>query len=272
MLQEISFDLKKAYHAKQAAYDEMANAREKTQELNSQQAEKWNEAQELQAQYDEAKEAQDSAWQEYNDKQNDFRALIGNQIDAINECNKLEAVLRERVTDNPRKAEMYEAGAKYFSSLAKHMVVERDRLISMKRSMLRPDNSRCEQILEKLKYVRAEHKELLENYHHAKNEFNLKQQEFNRLNQKYLALASPDMVLENDENSNNYTSRPKRLEVNESLLLEADIPELFWGDTVAEQRADGMIDIYYARSLGNGHGHVILNPDHSVNYHREPVA
>lgn len=266
---ELSFELRKAYHAKQAAYEEMATAREKMQELNQAQTEKWNEAEELQAKYDEAKAKQDEAWTEYNAKQNEYKAQIGAEIEAIKECKELESEFLKRATKeaNAAKKDLYQEAAKFFSKLEKQKVVERDGTISLKRSVIRPDNSASTQILERLKQVRNEHKEILESYHFAKNDFNLKNQEFNRLNQKYQQLSEGK-----EEEENTYTSIPKMLELNESLLLEAGVPEKFWDDSSAEQRADGTIDIYYGRALGGGHGHIVLSPDHQVQYHRKPTA
>ncbi|MBQ8984802.1 hypothetical protein IJ098_03035 [Candidatus Saccharibacteria bacterium] len=266
---ELSFELRKAYHAKQAAYEEMATAREKMQELNQVQTDKWNEAEKLQAKYDEAKAKQDEAWTEYNAKQNEYKAQIGAEIEAINECKALEANFLQRATDETHSAirDIYQEAAKFFSKLEKQKVVERDGTISLKRSAIRPDNSTSAQILERLKQVRNEHKEILESYHFAKNDFNLKNQEFNRLNQKYQMLSEGK-----EDEENTYTSIPKVLELTESLLLKAGVPEKFWEDSSAEQRADGTIDIYYGRSLGDGHGHVVLGPDYQVQYHRQPIA
>ena len=264
MIQD-NFDLKQAFHAKEAAYEEMAAARDEMLQLRQQQNEKYEELQKLQERYDEEKAKDTEAWERYNSAQLELKSQIGQKIDTINECNLLEAQMRQET--DAKVPEVYAAGAKYFATLAKQTMVERDKLISKKRLMARPENTAVH-LLENLKTARREHNDILEEYHQAKNEFNLKKQKFDRLEAKYQAIKNPEA----QDNTYDYSSRPKQLEVTEELILGAGVPANFMADATAEQRADGTIDIYYARALGDGHGHVVLNPEHVVIYHRQPVA
>ena len=286
-----NFEAKQAYHAKQVAYEKMTESREAALDLRRQQDEKYQEIADLQAEYDRVCKAIDEEWAAYNAKQLDFKNRIAAVISQVEKCNELEAemlakskTLQTTASEPHTKSqsfqnsasemntssdsEIYLAAAKFFSSLAKEKVVERDKLIAKKRAVTRPDNSVRDNLLWQLKHARSEHAELLEEYHHAKNEFNLDKVKFDRLNEKYKSLSDPN----NTGELLTATSRPKKLEIDEKLLIENGIADKYLHDYVAERRIDGIIDIYYARTLGDGHGHLVLNPDLTVNYHRKPVA
>lgn len=268
MMVNNDFELKKAYHAKQAAYEEMAAARERMYSLRNDQSLKWRTISRLQAEYDSLLKAQEEAWDEYNESQTEYKTAIREKIAMIVECNRLEKDFCKKAENNPKLKEVYEDSVNFFAKLAKDKMVERDDLISNKRSAPRPDNAPAARVLEQLKKARLEHAEVLEKYHYAKNEHNLKYQEFSRLEAKYNALANPEAATED----NSYTSRPQRLENNEKLFMSSGIPEEYWNDAATKQRTDGNIDIYYARSLGENHGHVIIGPDNTtVLFHRKPV-
>lgn len=262
-----NFDLKKAYHAKQAAYDEMSNAREKVTNLSQTLSEAYSETEKLQAEYDESKAKQDKAWRDYNISQLNLKDQIAAKIEAVKECNALEDkfVLMSRDPDeNPGKAEVYADAVKYFYGVAMQKMVERDNLITVKRNVPRPDNHESEQILAKLKLARAAHAEILEEYHSAKNELSVKKRNFKRLNEKYNNLR-------NGESANNYTNRPEKLDFDESLFVKAGIPEEYWENSSIRKRVDGKIDIYYGGGDASIHGHVIMRGD-EVEYARPPRA
>ncbi|MBQ3441477.1 hypothetical protein IJG27_04215 [Candidatus Saccharibacteria bacterium] len=82
--------------------------------------------------------------------------------------------MSENLEEDLNKAEIYMKGSKFFATFAKQQMVERDNLITAKRHMPRPDNHASEQLLSRLKLVRAEHAYILEEYHISKNEFVMK--------------------------------------------------------------------------------------------------
>ena len=260
-----NFELKKAYHAKQVAYDEMSNAREKLSDSSQALSDKYAEAEKLQAEYDVSKAKQDKAWQDYNVRQLEIKDKIAGKITAITECNILSDNLKlmsENPEEDPNKAEIYMEGSKFFATFAKQQMVERDNLITAKRHMPRPDNHASEQLLSRLKLVRAEHASILEEYHISKNEFAMKKRNFDRLNEKYNNIL-------NGEFANTYTNRPERLEIDEGLLLNADIPEEHWHNCSIKKRLDGRIDIYYGADEDTSHGHVVMLGD-EIEYARLP--
>ena len=262
-----NFGLKKAYHAKQAAYDEMSNAREKLAELNQSLISAYSEVEKLQADYDVSREQQNEAWQEYNARQLEMKELIADKITAEKESNVLEENFRlmsENAEEEPGKAEIYAEASKCFSGVAKQKVVERDNLITTKRNMPRPSNYASEQILEKLKLARIEHNEILENYHNAKNEFTLKKQNFDRLSEKYNNILNGESA-----NACTCTNRPEKLEIDESLLVKANVPEKYWGNCSMMKRANGIIDIYYGADEKTSHGHIVMLGD-EIKYARLP--
>lgn len=266
------FELKKAFHAKQAAYDEMTKAREKMSILQQSMTQKYLETEKLQKEYDESRKKQDDEWQEYNDAQLKLKEQIGQKIVSVKECNVLEEnfnLMAENPDEDPAKAEVYREGAELFATMAMQKMVERDNLIALKRSVSRPDNYASRQILATLKLARKEHADILEEYHNAKNEFTIKKQNFDRLNEKYNNLRNSDVG--NNDESNTYTNRPERLEIDERLLVKAEVPEEYWNNCSIRRRVDGRIDIYYGGDDENSHGHVVIFDD-KIEYARLPQA
>lgn len=264
MINQDNFLSKKAYHAMLAARDEMLKAEKKKSLKNDIAAKKYQIVDELQKSYDEAGERKDEKWKEYNNEQLKCKEEIHEIIVTISVCNENEDSLRIKAADpstDPSSARVYLEGAEFYKSLAKKLMVERDEAIAKKRAMPRPDNHECEQILENLKAARADHAEALEEYHSAKNEFTLRKMDFDRLKKKY------DAIRYGGQDDSTCTNRPKRLENDERLLMEANIPEDDWSICAMYERADGRVDIY----IGDGadHGHVVMH-NGQVEYSRLP--
>lgn len=260
------FELKKAFRAKQAAYDEMVAARDKMSALQQTMSQKYLEVEKLQADFDDSRAKQDMAWTDYNNRQLELKDQIGQKITSVKECNALEENFRlmaENPEEDPAKKEVYLEGSKCFSGFAMQKMIERDNLIAMKRAMIRPNNQLSEQILANLKFARKEHADILEEYHNAKNEFTVKKQNFDRLNEKYNKLRN------DDDSVSTFSNRPERLEYDESLLVKANIPEEYWGSCTLRKRSDGRIDIYYGGDEENSHGHVVMLGD-QIEYARLP--
>lgn len=264
-----NFDLTKANHAKQAAYGEMAKVQEKMNALSNDINEQTAEINERQAEFDELKKRQQDEWDKYNTAQLALKKEIGGRITAIKECNTLEENLRlmsENEDEDPNKAEIYDLGANFFAGLASEKMLERDQLITKKRSMIRPDSNRSTQLLELLKSLRSERSELLNDYHALKNEFSLKKANFDRMKSKYDAIK-------NGTGEDSYDFRPITLDnlTNERLLVDAGIPSEYHETCTIKQRSDGKIDIYYGGSLEMEHGHVIMENE-KVIFSRNPKS
>ncbi len=259
-------NLQKAYHEKQVAYDEMIASREKMFALKQALMLKNSEAEKLQAEYEDSRAKQDESWKEYNDAQLKLKEQIGDILSSINECNKLAETLSQtaqKPDEKPAVAKVYTDGAKFFASMAKRNIVERDRLLALKRNAPRPDNHQSRQILDALKNVRAEIANVSDDYHGAKNEFTAKRQNFERLNEEFKALrnnANAEIV---------HTNQPKKLENNEGLLVKFNIPKEYWDSCTMKERTDGRIDIYYGSSDQTYHGHAIISGD-QIEYNRLP--
>lgn len=263
-----NFIVRKAYHEKQAAYNEMKDSQAKMLELQTQQAELFYHINDVQAQYDDAKAKQDASWKAYNTEILGIKAEIGKKITSGKEAAKLEEELRqksENPDEDPAKALIYAKGADFFGKLNLENMTERDALISKKRTMIRPDNSMTYKILTSLKNLRKEHGELLEKYHTAKNDYSLKKTNFDRLEARYLKIKQGDEP-SNDDSS--MSSRPQKIH-DERLLVQAEVPEKYWDSCSMRQRADGKIDIYYGENEATDHGHIVLSGD-TIEYARRP--
>lgn len=263
------FDVAKAYRAKQAAYSEVAESQEKLAELKTKLDELYINIGTTQEQYNLERDRNDAEWSQYNAGQLQLKADIGKKITSIKECNALAENFRlmsENEDEDPDKALVYADGSKFFTQLALTKMREHDEMISKKRAMIRPDNSRADQLLASLKAMRAEQKELLEEYHIAKNIHSSKKANLDRLQQKYERVRDGS----SDDDTSEFSARPKRLEPNERLFVLAGIPEKYWDHCSIEQRADGKIDFYYGGTSSTNHGHVIL-ADEEVIYSRDPL-
>ena len=267
--QQEEFEKKKAFHALEVARNDMSEAYKDMEKLRNIQDNDWQEVNRLQGEYEEELEAQRRAWEDYNNSQLAMKGDIAQKIASIEECNRLEVEFANLAEATPELAEVHSAVSNFAAKLAKEKLVERDELIAKKRSMPRPDDSIAQTKLGKLKLARAKHQESRERYHHTKNVYTLKREEYDRLAEKYRALTSPD-----NTTTNTYSSCPKPLLDNEKLskLKEAGIPQEYWEDAEVEQRANQTVDIYYARSLGEGHGHVVIDANSKIVYHRSPSS
>ena len=262
-----NFDLAKASHAKQAAYNEMAKVQEKMSALSTKISERTAEINERQAEFDAVKKQQEEDWNKYNDGQLALKAEIGNKIVSVKECNTLEENFRFKAEseEDPNKSEIYILGADFFARLASEKMIERDQLISKKRSMMRPDNTRANQLLEHLKTLRSERDELLSDYHALKSELSIKKANFDRQKSKYEAVKNGTT----SEVVHDFRPTPLDNKENERLLVEAGIPSEFRESCSIRKRQDGKIDIYYGGSCRVEHGHVVIE-DGNVVYSREP--
>ncbi|MBR3324055.1 hypothetical protein IKG24_00755 [Candidatus Saccharibacteria bacterium] len=262
-----NFDLTKANHAKQAAYGEMVKVQEKMDALSSSINDQTAEINERQLEFNELKKQQQAEWEKYNTAQLALKEEIGGKITAIKECDALEENFRlmsENADEDRNKAEIYASGANFFARLASEKMIERDQLISKKRSMIRPDTDRSARLLEHLKSLRSERNELLNDYHALKNEFSLKKANFDRMKSKYDAIK-------NGTEENSYDFRPIILDnlTNKRLLVDAGIPSEYHETCKIEQRSDGKIDIYYGGSLEMKHGHIIMENGKNI-FSRDP--
>lgn len=262
-----NFDLTKANHAKQAAYGEMVKVQEKMDALSSSINDQTAEINERQLEFNELKKQQQAEWDKYNTAQLTLKEEIGGKITAIKECDVLEENLRlmsENTNEDRNKAEIYALGANFFARLASEKMIERDQLISKKRSMIRPDTDRSTRLLEHLKSLRSERNELLSDYHALKNEFSLKRANFDRMKSKYDAIK-------NGTEENSYDFRPITLDnlTNKGLLVDAGVPSEYHETCTIKQRSDGKIDIYYGGSLEMEHGHIIIEEGKTI-FSRDP--
>ena len=265
MSQSQSFEARRLFHRQQVAIGEVAMASAKFNKQGAILSSKWRDVGHLQAEYDDAVKSDKEAWDAYNAIQLEYKDIIAIKIREISECNIEEERFRKAAKAHPDIKDLYMEAAEFFARLAREKLVERDDLIEDKRQVPRPVN-RAPQILERLKMARLEHKEMREKYHELKNEFNIKKQHLENVRERYKSLVTGQDPVSNS----NYTSCPKRLVVDEKLLEDAGVPKDFWDDVDVKQRADGIIDIYYAISSGEKHGHVILDASHVITFHRAP--
>lgn len=265
-----SFELQKAMHAKQAAYEEMSEVQQKLSALGAEISEKTDEINQRQTELDQLNEQSDKEWDDYNQAQMTIKGQIGDVITSINECNALKENLERMANDESErgKANVYTKGAEFFSRLASKKMLEKDQLISKKRSMIRPDHSaKAHQLVEALKQLRRDRGNRLNDYHALKNELSLKNTNFNRLNSRFHALRDGS----SDEEAISFRPIILNNVENKGLLLKAGIPEEFHETCIIKQRSDGKIDIYYGDSSVARHGHVIIENDNIV-FSREPEA
>lgn len=265
------FDLAKARHAKQAAYNEMTQAQEKMNARSLLVDDHYTEINRRQAEYDRLKKQNDEEWEKYNEAQMLLKTKIGDKIAGIKESNRLEEqfmALVNNESDDSGKKEIYLKGADFFDRLAAEKMIERDQLITKKRMMIRPDTARATNVLENLKKLRKEHGELLEDFHAAKNDFNAKKANFDRIKEKYEAIKNG----KDDSTESSFSFRPKKLDNSscERLLVEVEMPEKYRESCSISQRVDGKIDIYYGGSEEMTHGHIVIE-DGEVTYRREPT-
>lgn len=266
-----SFELKKARHAKQAAYDEMAEVERKMSALAKEVSEKTNEIDQRQGELDKLNEQNDKEWSDYHKAQLAIKSQIGDVFTSIRECDALKKKFELMANDEsevPGKAVIYAKGAEFFSRLASEKTLEKDQLITKKRAMIRPDHStKIHQLVEALKKLRQDRGDRLNDYHALKNELSLKKANFDRLNSKYLALKNGS----SDENTISFRPIILKNDENKGLLLKAGIPEEFHETCTIKKRSDGRIDIYYGEDSETRHGHVIIENDRIV-YSRKPEA
>lgn len=269
MISNYNFELVKAAHAKQAAYNEMAKVQSEMSALSKEISDRTAEIDERQTELNELKSQTDKEWKSYNDYQLSLKAKIGDVITSIKECNALSEnfkLMSEDKSEEQAKASIYAEGADFFSRLASQKMIERDQLITKKRSAIRPDNNgRAAQLIENLKRLRKERASRLNDYHALKSELSLKKTNFDRLNNHYNAIKN------GIEEESDYTFRPITLDnsLNKRLLLDANIPEEYHKTCTIKQRSDGKIDIYYGGSLEMEHGHTILE-NSKVVFSRKP--
>ncbi|MBQ3271090.1 hypothetical protein IJH10_00595 [Candidatus Saccharibacteria bacterium] len=263
-----SFDLKRAYHAMQVARQNMLDAQQKMQDGQRRAAEIYNEIGDMQAQHDKLKEAKDSEWDTFSEEITKAKAKIGDIIEAINACNTQEESFKrlETETEHVETKAIYDKAARFFSKLAAEKMLERDDLIAKKRQMVSPDMSMLKEMREKLKNLRAEQDDILEAYHEAKNEFNLKKASYDRARAKYEGAKNPDTKQDVDD----FSSRPKAMELDKDLLKLAEVPEENWDSSKMERRVDGKVDIYYGGKSGVRHGHAVIAKNNTVEYSRKP--
>lgn len=262
-----NFELRKAFHEVQVAQNEMEDSRIKMLKLQTEQNESYHRINEMQEQYSSAKEEQDAAWEQYKTQGQELYRLIGESITSGKEAAKLEESMKLMASDPDEeyaKTIIYLKGAEFFGRLNLENMTERDRLISKKRNLVRPDNSKCEKMLAFLKKARTEHAEILERYHAAKNDYSLKKANYDRLNAKYLGIKHPNTYEDGP------TSRPVKI-YDENLLKKAGVPNDEWDKCDMERRADGKVDIYYGMTDTMTHGHIVMNGE-TVEYAREPAA
>lgn len=266
-----NFDLAKAGHEKQAAYEAMSQVETKMRELSTKITKKSTEIDKRQAEYDEQQREDKAKWDAYNSAQVAKKAEIGAKIVSIKKCNALEQNLRlmsENPDEDESKKEVYLAGAAFYRKLASEKMVERDHLIQEKRNMIRPDPTRSRDLLENLKQLRKERKDLQEDYRATKSEYSLKRTNFDRMKEKYHA------VMNGTKETNEFSFIPKTLdnEKNRRLLMDAGIPEEFHDSCTIKQRANNTIDIYYGGdNLDIEHGHIVIE-NGEVSFAREPAA
>lgn len=262
-----NFDSKRAYHAMQAAQQlmqesnaAMVAARHKSNQI-------YQEIGDLQSQCNKLQSLKNEEWKLFSVEFEKAKAAIGEKIDAINVCNVQEesfkALAREEQSKE-RKA-VYEETARFFSKLSSQKMLERDDLIAKKRQMVRPDMSVLDDMRKRLENLRMEQEEIVEAYHEAKNDFSLKKAKFDRVKANYESTKNP----EGAQSTNTFSSRPKVMEPDKSLLESAKIPEEDWDNCTVKRRADGKIDIYYGGKKNIRHGHTIVTRN-TVEYARKP--
>ena len=262
-----SFDSKRAYHAMQAAQQNMQEAQVAMNDAKRKSDEIYREIGELQAQHDKLKDSKDTEWEIFSERIVKAKSKIGDIIEAINACNAQEEnfkKLSEQTKHIETKA-IYEEATRFFSKLASAKMLERDDLIVKKRNMQSPDMTMLMEMRKKLKQLRTEQEDIVEAYHMAKNEFSLKKAAYDRAKAKYESTKNPEAK----QDVSNFSSRPKTMDLDESLLKLAGIPEQEWNSCTMERRADGKVDIYYGGKKGVRHGHVVVTGN-TVEFSRKP--
>lgn len=262
-----SFESKKAYHAMQAAFHEMTDSQQKRNSAQKKALDIYNEIGSMQAQLDKAQAELSAEWDEFNNKLNSFSEQIRLKIEAINLCNTEEEFFKTKAEDCSEEEQrtVYAEATRFFSKLASQKMLERDDLITKKRQLIAPDNSRVKEMIEKLKMLRSEQEDIVEFYHEAKNAFNLKKSSYDRLKAKYDSLKNSD----SSQDVGTFSSRPRTMELDEDLLRLAKIPEEYWDDCKMSRRADGIVDIYYGGKEGVHHGHAVVDGE-SLKFNRKP--
>lgn len=263
-----SFESKRAFHAMQAAQKVMQESQDRMMTAQHKTTEIYHEIGDLQADFDKAKLAKDAEWAEFTEKLESAKLQIGEKINAITICNQKEEEFKKLSEDKELPEEhraIYAEGMRFFSKLASQKMLERDDLITKKRQMVAPDMSKLTEMKERLKSLRKEQEEILEQYHEAKSDFGLRKASFDRAKAKYDALKNPD----SNQDISAFSSRPQRMELDKSLLTLAKIPKEYWTNCTMERRADGKVDIYYGGAEGIRHGHAIIAGD-SVEFSRKP--
>lgn len=267
---DTSFDTKRAYHAMQAAQQIMQDSEKKMLDAKHKMTEIYNEIGDLQAQHDKLKDSKDTEWEIFSEEIAKMKVKIGEKIEAVKACNTQEENFRkmaheaEEANDAELKS-VYDESARFFSKLASQKMLERDDLIAKKRKAVSPDMSMLKEMREKLKALRTEQTEIVEQYHEAKNEFSLKKTSYDRMKAKYESMKNPDAK----QDVSDFSSRPKTMEPDEDLLRLAGIPEEEWEDCTVSRRADGKIDIYHGDKKDVRHGHVIVTGN-TIEYARKP--
>lgn len=261
------FELKRAYHAMQAAEQAMQESQEKMQQAKRKADEIYHEIGDLQAQHDKLKASKDDEWESYSDRLVKMKLKVGEKIEAVNTCNEQEerfkALSKDSQSDELKA--VFDEAARFFSKLAYQKMVERDDLIAKKRQIACPDMAPLKELRNKLKGLRAEQEEIVEHYHETKNDFNLRKNSFERAKAKYESVKNP----ETEQDIDSFSSRPKAMELDEDLLKLAGIPKESWSNCTMQRRADGRVDIYYGGDESTHHGHVIL-AGNLIEFSREP--
>ena len=262
------FNSKRAFHAMQAARQTMQESQEKMQALQRKASDIYHEIGDLQAQHDRLKESKDLEWEQFSEELAKMQTKVGEKIDAVNACNEQEENFRKlaKKAESEDRHLVYEEAARFFSKLASQKMLERDDLIAKKRQMTSPDMSTLKEMREKLRHLREEQKDILESYHEAKSDFGLKKTSFDRMKAKYENAKNP----EQNQDVDNFSSRPKAMELDTDLLELADIPKKDWGSCEMERRVDGKVDVYYDEEETVRHGHVVIDKNRNVEYKREP--
>lgn len=267
---DTSFDTKRAYHAMQAAQQNMQDSEKKMLDAKHKMAEIYNEIGDLQAQHDKLKDSKDTEWEIFSEEIAKMKVKIGEKIEAVKACNTQEENFRKMAheaeeADNAELKAVYDEATRFFSKLASQKMLERDDLIAKKRKAVSPDMSMLKEMREKLKVLRTEQTEIVEQYHEAKNEFSLKKTSYDRMKAKYENMKNSDTK----QDVSDFSSRPKTMELDENLLKLAEIPKTDWDSCTMERRADGKVDIYYGGRKGVRHGHVVVTGN-TVEFSRKP--
>ena len=262
-----SFDSKRAYHAMQAAQQIMQESNEKMLAARRKSEQIYHEIGDLQNQCNRLQASKNEEWKVFSTEFNKIKALVGEKIDAVAACYEQEESFRALAKEEKSKERqsIYEETAKFFSKLSSQKMLERDDLIVKKRQMVRPDMTMLEEMRKRLENLREEQNDIVEAYHQAKSDFSLKKAAFDRAKSKYENTKNPEQKQDVDANS----SRPKTMELDESLLKLAGVPEEDWESCTMERRADGKVDIYYGGGKNARHGHAIV-AGNVIEYSRKP--